>query len=62
MVYELTDKEQAVVMFLVFILPALVTWTGLGMPTDRAAIGILISALISGVIAALKELAGWKES
>lgn len=59
---KLTDKQQAYIMFLVFVIPALVTWTALGMPTDRIAIGLLVSNLLSGTLAALKELAGWKKA
>jgi len=56
----LTDQQQAVAMFLVFVLPALVTWSALGMPYDRVALGLLFSNILSGFIVALKEVAGWK--
>jgi len=54
----LSDTQQAVFMFLVFVLPALGTWAALGMPTDRAAVGILMANIISGIIVAIKELLG----
>ena len=54
----LTDKQQAVVMFLVFVLPAFATWAAGGMPTDRVTVGILVSDFIAGCIVALKELLG----
>ena len=47
-------------MLLVFILPPISIWAGLGMPTDKAAIGILLSAMISGIIAFIKEILGGK--
>lgn len=59
---ELTDRQQALVMFLVFILPALLIWIGAEMPTDRAGISLLLYGVIAGILAGLKELAGWKES
>ena len=59
---NLTDRQQALVMFLVFVIPAFIVWFGLEMPTDRAAIGLLAANILSGILAGLKELAGWKES
>jgi len=47
-------------MFLVFILPPLITWAALGYPTDRTSLGILGSALLSGVLALIKEILGYK--
>ena len=49
-------------MFLVFVLPAFGTWFGLGMPTERIAIGLLVSSVISGILVGVKELLGWKET
>lgn len=59
---ELTDRQQAVVMFLVFILPAVMIWIAQEMPTDRSGISLLLYGVIAGILAGLKELAGWKES
>lgn len=54
----LTDKQQAFIMLLVFILPALITWCALGMPTDKASLGLLFASILSGVLAFCKELLG----
>jgi len=62
MTYELTDLQQAIFGLLIFILPAFGTWCGLGFPTDKAALGLLASAILSGILVFLKELAGWKPS
>jgi len=45
-------------MLLVFILPPLATWMAMGYPTDRVTLGILGSAIVSGIIAFIKELLG----
>jgi len=58
--HKLSDREQAYLMLLVFILPPLITWAGLGMPTDRQSLGILLSAMLSGILAFIKELLGGK--
>lgn len=47
-------------MLLVFILPPIITWAGLGMPTDRSALGLLLSAVLSGVLVFIKEILGGK--
>jgi len=57
---RLTDTQQAIIMFVVFILPPLITWTALAYPTDRVSLGILGSAILSGILAFLKELLGGK--
>jgi len=57
---RLTDTQQAIVMLLVFLLPPVITWTALGYPTDRVSLGILGSAILSGILAFLKELLGGK--
>lgn len=54
----LSDRQQAIVMFIAFVLPAFSVWSALGFPTDRMALGLLSSNVITGVIAALKELWG----
>lgn len=56
----LTNWQQALLMLAVFILPALITWTALGFPVGRAELGILASALLSGVLVFIKELLGGK--
>jgi len=56
----LNDQQQALLMLLVFVLPPLMVWAALGFPSSRTEVGILVSALISGVIAFVKELLGWK--
>lgn len=58
----LTDKQQGLMMLLIFILPPFITWTALGFPTGRAELGILASAFISGILAFTKEVLGWKET
>ena len=57
----LSDSEQAILMFFVFVLPPVITWTALGYPTDRASLGILGSAILSGILAFIKELLGIRE-
>ena len=56
----LSDRGQALLMLLVFVLPPVIAWAALGMPTDRASLGILLSAVLSGVLALVKELLGGK--
>ena len=56
--HRLSDREQAILMLLVFILPPIITWAALGMPTDRASLGILVSAVLSGILVFVKELLG----
>jgi len=60
MAIKLTDVQQAWLMLIVFVLPSLITWAALGYPTDRASLGILGSAILSGILAFIKELLGWK--
>lgn len=55
---KLSDGQQAFLMLLVFILPPLATWMALGFPTDRISLGILGSAIVSGILAFVKELLG----
>lgn len=57
---KLTDTQQATLMLLVFVFPALIVWTALGMPTDIKSLGLLFSAVLSGAMAFFKELLGWK--
>ena len=57
----LSDSQQAIMMFVVFVLPPLITWSALAYPTDRASLGILGSAILSGILAFIKEILGYKE-
>jgi len=57
---KLTDTQQATLMLLVFVFPAFIVWTALGMPTDKAALGLLLSSVLSGALVFIKELLGWK--
>lgn len=43
---------------LVFVLPPIITWAGLGMPTDRISLGLLLSSILSGVLVFIKEILG----
>lgn len=45
-------------MFAVFVLPALVAWLTNGAPVDRVSLSLLGAALISGVLAYIKEALG----
>lgn len=58
--FKLTDTQQAFFMLLIFILPPLSVWMGLGFPMDKAALGILGSSIVSGILVFIKEMAGWK--
>jgi hypothetical protein len=54
----LTDKQQAILVFIAFALPAVGAWATIGFPTDRLALGALVAALIAGALLAIKELWG----
>jgi hypothetical protein len=54
----LTDKQQAILVFIAFALPAISAWATIGFPTDRLALGGLVAALIAGALLAIKELWG----
>ncbi len=56
----LSDTQQAVLMFLAFVLPAFSVWSALGFPMDRAALGLLTTDIISGIIVFIKEIKGGK--
>lgn len=58
----LSNQQQAFLMVLVFVLPPIITWSALGFPTGRAELGILASAILSGVLAFVKEILGGKDS
>lgn len=55
---QLSNNQQAILMFLAFFLPPLGTWFALGYPTDHAAVGILAASVVSGLIAYIKEISG----
>lgn len=55
---KLTDSQQAVLMLLVFILPVLITWTANGAPTDKASLALVVSGILSGILAFIKEILG----
>jgi hypothetical protein len=55
---KLSDREQAILMFLAFTLPALMIWTGFGFPTDRVALGALATSVLGGALALIKEWLG----
>jgi hypothetical protein len=55
---NLSDKQQALLMFAAFVLPPLATWMGLGYPTGKVELGILGSSMVGGAIAGVKELLG----
>lgn len=54
----LSNQQQAFLMVLVFVLPPIITWCALGFPTGRAELGILMSAILSGILAFVKEILG----
>lgn len=56
----LSDRDQAILMLGVWILPPIITWAGLGYPTERVALGILGSAIGSGILNFIKEILGTK--
>lgn len=54
----LSDKQQAYLMLVAFILVPLGTWFGLGFPTDKSALGLLASNIVTGIVMFIKEWAG----
>lgn len=55
---KLSDREQAILMFFAFTLPAVMIWTGFGFPTDRVALGALATSILGGALALFKEWLG----
>ena len=60
MVEGLSNRQQALLMLFVFLLPPVITWLAMGFPTDRVTLGILGAAVLSGILAFIKELLGGK--
>jgi len=60
MAIQLTDQQQALFMLFIFILPVFAVWAGSGFPLERVELGFLTASVISGVLAFIKELLGWK--
>jgi hypothetical protein len=55
---SLSDQQQAYLMLAVFVLPAVIAWLANGAPTDRTTLSILGGAILSGVLAYIKEALG----
>lgn len=56
----LTNRQQALLMLVAFVLTPVSIWSGSGMPTDRVSIGLLISNVCTGIILFVKEMLGGK--
>lgn len=56
----LNDREQAILMLVAFFIPVLVTWTANGSPMDRTSISLVVSGLLGGFLAFIKEMLGGK--
>jgi hypothetical protein len=54
----LTDSQQSYFMLLAFILVPVGAWAGLGFPTDKTALGLLASNIITGIVMFVKERLG----
>jgi len=55
---ELSKEGEAFIVMLTMIIPALLLWINLGMPTDSASIGVLVSAILVAVLYFLNKLLG----
>jgi len=58
----LTNLEQAVLMLVAFVLPAVTAWLANGAPTDHTSVSLMTAAILSGVLAFIKEYLGIKVS
>ena len=58
---ELSKEGEAFIVMLTMIIPAILLWINLGMPTDLASIGVLISAILVAVLYFLNKLLGKDE-
>jgi hypothetical protein len=56
----LSNTQQALLMLAAFFLPILITWTANGTPTDRTSVSLVISGLLGGFLAFIKEMLGGK--
>jgi len=56
----LSNKQQALLMLSAFLIPVLITWTANGTPTDKVSVSLVISGLLGGFLAFIKELLGGK--
>lgn len=56
----LSNKQQALLMLSAFLIPVLITWTANGTPTDKTSVSLVISGLLGGFLAFIKELLGGK--
>jgi len=53
---SVSENRRLVILFLIVLLPPLINWFANAMPTDRAAIGSLIAALLSALLVFLQKL------
>ena len=56
----LSNKQQALLMLSAFLIPVLITWTANGAPTDKVSVSLVVSGLLGGFLAFIKELLGGK--
>lgn len=56
--YPLSNMQQAIFVLVALILTPLGTWAAEGFPTDRTAVGVLVSLIIAGIILFIKEYLG----
>lgn len=56
----LSNKQQAYLMLVAFVLMPISVWAGNGLPTDRASVGLLVSSICSGIVLFIKEMLGGK--
>ena len=54
----LTNLQQAFLMLLVFVLPAVIVWFSNAMPVDRSSLGLLFAAILSAILVFIKEILG----
>jgi len=56
----LSNNAQAALMLAAFFIPVLITWTANGTPMDRTSLSLVISGLLGGFLAFIKEMLGGK--
>lgn len=54
----LSNRTQAMLMFVALELPAVITWASAGMPTDRASVGLIMAYSCGAAVAFIKEILG----